>query len=59
MNIFEKAAAILVTNLTDDELIELTEEAGQARWALDGSIEDHLLNLLNEVLAQRHPELFK
>jgi hypothetical protein len=52
MNIFEKAVCHLTTNMSDRELIALAE-------AIDGDPENKILDLLNEVLEKRHPELFE
>jgi hypothetical protein len=53
MNIFEKAVCHLTTNMSDRDLLALAE-------AIDGDPdpENKILDLLNEVLEKRHPELF-
>jgi len=50
-DIIKKAVEVLKAHLSEDEIIELSEE-------LDSSIEDSLLEAIDEYLFQIRPDLF-
>jgi hypothetical protein len=49
--IFRRAADVLHMHLTDEEFVTLGE-------ALDGDPENRLLDAVNALLEEKHPELF-